>query len=71
MQYDGSNSQSVFAFVKGPISQPSMQATARSMRIYNDGIDLEIGAGDWVLKLGDRCTVLSDQEFTSVFEPVE
>jgi hypothetical protein len=68
MQYDGSNSQSLFAFVKGATRRPSMEATARSMRVYNDGLNLEIGAGDWVVKLGDTCWVLSDPEFTSLFE---
>jgi hypothetical protein len=41
------------------------------LRIYNDGPELTVAPGQWMIKFADQLLVLSDEKFSNLFESTE
>jgi hypothetical protein len=63
------NEQTIVALVKQGGRRPSFDNQHGYLHIYNDGPELKVYEGSWVVALGGDVGVLSDEEFVQMFEP--
>lgn len=63
------NEQQIVALVKQGGRRPSFDNQHGYLHIYNDGPELSVVEGSWVVAIGGDVAVLSDEEFARSFEP--
>jgi hypothetical protein len=68
-QYTGSNSSEIQALVNAGGRRSSFDNQLGPLHFYNDGPEIYVEKGEWVVRIGKQVVVLEDQSFTEVFAP--
>jgi hypothetical protein len=63
----GANEQDVAQIVRGPSGRASFTTQQGFLHFYNDGPDLSVHDGDWVVRIADVALVVTDEDFTQHF----
>ncbi|GAA4728374.1 hypothetical protein GCM10023350_09330 [Nocardioides endophyticus] len=71
LQYElNSNEREIVELVRQGGRRPSFNNMRGYLHIYNDGPDLKVEQGQWVVGLGGDVGVLTMEQFNELFEPV-
>jgi hypothetical protein len=65
-----SNEQEIVELISQGGRRPSFSNMHGYLHIYNDGPELKVEEGSWVVALGGDVGVLTHEQFDQVFEPV-
>ena len=71
VQYTGRNASELKPLVDGNNRRSSHTNMSGPLHFYNDGPDLFVNQGDWVVRIGEITVVLSDESFTTLFASTE
>lgn len=66
----GANEQAVAQIVRGPAGRASFTTQQGFLRFYNDGPELSVYDGDWVVRIAGGVFVLAADEFNQYFVEV-
>ena len=73
IQLNADNAREVGLFAKSVrpgVSFDNMSAmTTGALRIYNDGPEVTVAPGQWLVALDGQLVVLADDRFRALFEP--
>lgn len=71
VQYSEGTFEALAALVKSAHPNASYDNYRKGyFHAYNDGADYLIGLGQWLVKIGKSLTVVDDDQFQELFEPV-
>ena len=63
----GANEQEVAQIVRGRSGRASFTTQHGFLQFYNDGPDLSVNDGDWVVRIAGGVLVVADDDFTKHF----
>ena len=63
----GANEQDVAQIVRGPSGRASFTTEQGFLNFYNDGPELSVHDGDWVVRIAGGALVVADDDFTQHF----
>ena len=63
----GANEQDVAQVVRGPSGRGSFNTQQGFLQFYNDGPELSINDGAWVVRIAGRALMVADEEFNEHF----
>ncbi len=70
LQYTEGAGSALGVLAKAARPGASFNNLGKSFSVYNDGPDVEVRPGQWLVKLGRSLAVMDDSEFQALFEQV-